>query len=71
MRSRQKDIAAFNDNTANLAIQFYELKQLRERLRQAQQSAQRSRPPHRRKRMRMAHSAHPSRRIADRMMAAQ
>jgi len=54
MRSFQQKLATFTDNTANLVIQLWELKQLRERLRQAQQSVRRSRQPNRRKRTRIA-----------------
>src|SRR5882672_2304849 len=53
MRSFQQSIATFTDNVANLAVQFCELKQLRERLTRAQQSARRSRSPNRRRRMRI------------------
>jgi hypothetical protein len=53
MRSFQQSIATFTDNVANVAVQFCELKQLRERLTRAQQSARRSRSPDRRRRMRI------------------
>ena len=50
MRSFQQRLATFTDNTANLVIQLWELNELRERLRQAQQSARRLRQSKRRKR---------------------
>jgi len=53
MRSFQQSIATFNDNTANLVIQFCELKRLRERVKRAQQPARRSRPRNRRRRTRI------------------
>ena len=52
MRSRQQSIAILADNAANLVIQLHELKQLRERLRKAEQSARRSRPRTRQRRAR-------------------
>jgi hypothetical protein len=57
MRSFQQRLATFTDNTADLVIQLWELNQLRERLRKAQQSARRLQAPNRRKRTRkLAHS---------------
>jgi hypothetical protein len=50
MRSFQQRLTTFTDTTANLVIQLWELNQLRERLRKAQQSAQKVRQSKRRKR---------------------
>jgi hypothetical protein len=52
MRSLQPNIAILADNAANLVIRLHELKQLRERLRTAEQSARRSRLRTRRRRAR-------------------
>jgi len=52
MRSLQPNIAILADNAANLVIQLHELKQLRERLRTAEQSVRRSRLRTRRRRAR-------------------
>jgi hypothetical protein len=49
MRSFQQSIATFTNNAANLAIQFFELKRLRERYKRAQQPARRLRPKNRRR----------------------
>ena len=45
MRSFQENLLIFTDNTTNLLIQISELNELREQLRKALQSAQRSRHP--------------------------
>ena len=42
MRSFQENLSIFNDNKTNIRIQISELNQLREQLRKALQSAQRS-----------------------------
>ena len=43
MRSFQDNVSIFNDNKTNIRIQISELNELREQLRKALQSAQRSR----------------------------
>jgi hypothetical protein len=58
MRSFQENLSIFTGNTTNLLIQISELNELREQLRKALQSAQRSQQPMRRKRTRIARSAH-------------
>jgi hypothetical protein len=45
MRSFQDNVSIFNDNKTNIRIQISELNELREQLRKALQSAQRSRHP--------------------------
>ena len=58
MRSFQQKLATFTDNAANLVIQFWELKQLRERLKRAQQSGRKSPQIDRRKRTRIRRLEH-------------
>jgi hypothetical protein len=58
MRSFQEKVSSFTENTANLLIQISELNELRERLKSAQQSAERVRQSSG-ERTPIEHSEHP------------
>ena len=59
MRSFQQILSIFTDNSTNLLIQISELNELRERLRKAEQSAQKVQQSKPRKRTAIERAAHP------------
>jgi len=59
MRSFQQILSIFTDNSTNLLIQISELNELRERLREAEQSAHKVRQSKQRKRTPIERAAHP------------
>ncbi len=59
MRSFQQILSIFTDNSTNLLIQISDLNELRQRLRKAEQSAQKVQQSKPRKRTPIERAAHP------------